>query len=70
MGISLNSADNTPVQATIREFQALSSSRFLSEILILVAAFFFCFLNYFNGVKWILIDQEELLISRRFIIMC
>lgn len=28
-GISLNSADSTPIQATICEFQVLSSSRFL-----------------------------------------
>lgn len=67
MGISLNSAGNTPVQATTGEFQALSSSRFVSEILILVAFFFF---KYLNGFKWILIYQEELLISKRFIIMC
>lgn len=68
MGISLNSAGNTPIQATTGEFQVLSSSRFVSEILILVAFFFF--FKYLNGFKWILIDQEELLISKRFIIMC
>jgi len=65
MAISLKSDDNTPVPATTCEFQILSSSKFLSEII----SYSYFFFYYFNRFKWILINQEELFITERFILL-